>query len=178
MAPPATEETWAELKRLYIESDESVAGIARQFNVWPSTIFRRAAKEDWPRRSLNREEASRAAKVLIASAESARMARFTLEKRLYQVMVKKLEKLEHRMSAGEELSPADNEREMREIATMVRGFEKVKEAGGADGNSARTGGQIGLGNAGEFTRMRREIAERLERLHRKQKSGDSSGSPG
>lgn len=175
VAPSASDETWAEVKRLYVESDETIQSIAEKCGVCLSTLFRRRAREGWPRRWQRRGRAVGATGPLAVSSDPARTARLTLEKRLYQVMILKLEKLEQRMNSGQAVTPADNEREAREIGTMIRGFEKVKEVGAGDGNSESVGIHPGLGIAADTGRMRQEIADRLERLHQRWKSEGGSG---
>lgn len=46
--------------------------------------------------------------------------------RLYRLMLKKIEKMEQKLDQPTALSPADSEREAREIAAMARTLEKVK----------------------------------------------------
>lgn len=81
--------------------------------------------------------------------------------RLYRAISLKLEHMEKRMASGEDRSAQDEERESRALATLITNFEKVTEAVAelnTDGDKQRT--RVGA----DAERMRREIAERLERL--------------
>ena len=67
------------------------------------------------------------------------------------------------MASGEVRSAQDEERESRALATLISNFEKVTEAVAEldrDKDAARAAGRVGA----DAERMRREIAERLERL--------------
>lgn len=176
MAPSARIVPWAEIRQAYCESDEIVREIAARFQVCLRTVHKHAAAEGWPRRSERRGRPVGVTGPLAAGGgDPAWKARVTLEKRLYQVMIRKLAKLEERTESGQAVSPADNEREMREFGTMIRGFEKVKEIGAGDGNSGESGIRSPLGAAVDTERMRQEIADRLERLHRRWKSERNPG---
>lgn len=81
--------------------------------------------------------------------------------RLYRAISLKLEHMEKRMASGEDRSAQDEERESRALATLITNFEKVTEAVAeldTDGDKQRA--RVGA----DAERMRREIAERLERL--------------
>ena len=82
------------------------------------------------------------------------------------------------MTCGEEPTIADSERETRELAHMIRSFEKVTEVA-ADiakpaGGSARAAARkqpVAAYVSADAERMRHAIAERLERLHRARAPG-------
>jgi hypothetical protein len=81
--------------------------------------------------------------------------------RLYRAISLKLEHMEKRMASGEARSAQDEERESRALASLINNFEKVTEAVAeldTDGDEQRA--RVGA----DAERMRREIAERLERL--------------
>lgn len=91
--------------------------------------------------------------------------RASVANRLYRAIDTKLNRLEARMHSGETLSPADSERETRELGTMVRSFEKLTElAAESDAPRGQAAERRQLITAEDAERMRREIAERLERL--------------
>ena len=82
--------------------------------------------------------------------------------RLYRAISLKLEHMETRMASGEPRSAQDEERESRALATLINNFEKVTEAVAEldkDGSGRRRASA-----RADAERMRREIAERLERL--------------
>ena len=96
--------------------------------------------------------------------------------RLYRAISLKLEHMEKRMASGESRSAQDEERESRALATLINNFEKVTEAVAGldkDGDAARKPGRTGA----DAERMRREIAERLERLGGGGPAPGSSGKP-
>jgi hypothetical protein len=90
-----------------------------------------------------------------------RRARRALIGRLYRAISLKLEHMEMRMASGEARSAQDEERESRALASLISNFEKVTEAV-AELDQDRQSTRAGAGADAE--RMRREIAERLERL--------------
>lgn len=93
---------------------------------------------------------------------SALPTRKALIGRLYRAISLKLEHMETRMASGELRSAQDEERESRALATLINNFEKVTEAVAEldkDGTGRRRAGA-----GADAERMRREIAERLERL--------------
>jgi len=82
--------------------------------------------------------------------------------RLYRAISLKLEHMEKRMASGKARSAQDEERESRALATLINNFEKVTEAV-AELDQERAATRAG-GIGADAERMRREIAERLERL--------------
>jgi hypothetical protein len=92
-----------------------------------------------------------------------RDARKSIVGRLYRAISLKLEHMEKRMASGKPRSAQDEERESRALATLINNFEKVTEAVAEldqEGAAGRASGRAGT----DAERMRREIAERLERL--------------
>lgn len=156
MPRPLPPETWGEIERAYVETDEEIRAIAARFSIAVATIYKRAAKCGWPRRRKKGQADVRAA-----------IARQTLGERLFRVMIKKLEQLETRMESNAHGTAADREREMREIGAVVRGFEKVKELGAGDRNGQGDDGPSRVLAAHDAERIRHEIAERLERLYQR-----------
>ena len=80
------------------------------------------------------------------------------------------------MASGEARSAQDEERESRALATLISNFEKVTEAVAEldrERDAVRAAGRAGT----DAERMRREIAERLERLGGGRPSGSGSGEP-
>ncbi|MDQ8697260.1 hypothetical protein [Hyphomicrobium sp. LHD-15] len=92
-----------------------------------------------------------------------RDARKSIVGRLYRAISLKLEHMEKRMASGDPRSAQDEERESRALATLINNFEKVTEAVAEldqDGGASYAASAAGA----DAERMRREIAERLERL--------------
>lgn len=170
------DETWAAVRRAY-EDEASVplAEIARRFGLTPMRIGAKAKQEGWAGRAQRQTRRARgSAKKKAGGASSAapakrarpgalptRGAQRALIGRLYRAISLKLEHMEKRMASGEARSAQDEERESRALANLISNFEKVTEAvAGLD--KERDARAAGAGADAE--RMRREIAERLERL--------------
>ncbi|MGE0022760.1 MAG: hypothetical protein AB7S70_03910 [Hyphomicrobium sp.] len=96
------------------------------------------------------------------SALPTRAAQRAVIARLYRAISLKLEHMEKRMASGKARSAQDEERESRALATLINNFEKVTEAV-AELDQERDATRAG-GIGADAERMRREIAERLERL--------------
>lgn len=172
---------WAEVRVLYEDSESTVLQIAQQFGVAERTIFDRAKRESWRRRSqtLGQAVGTQGPDAPVPPGHPTKAVRQALIRRLYKAIDMKLKHWEDRMARGEVLSASDSERMAKEVTTMIGGFEKVAEAEGAiekrDALSAATGPAAGRRGAGrarvaaesaesDAERMRREIAARLERL--------------
>ncbi|MCC7250532.1 hypothetical protein [Hyphomicrobium sp.] len=170
------DDTWAAVRRAYADASVPLAEIAKRFGVTPMRIGARAKREGWAgreeRAGKTKGGAAKAGKspapVTPLSKRSrrdalpTRGAQASLIGRLYRAISLKLEHMEKRMASGEVRSAQDEERESRALATLISNFEKVTEAvAGLDENrdAARTAGA-----GADAERMRREIAERLERL--------------
>lgn len=175
------DDTWAEVRRVYADVSVPLAEIAKRFGLTPMRIGARAKKDDWSGREQRREARSRKprtsakektpskadgpaalARRVSQGAFPTRGAQRSLIGRLYRAISLKLEHMEKRMASGEARSAQDEERESRALASLINNFEKVTEAvteleHDSDATrSARAGA--------DAERMRREIAERLERL--------------
>ena len=164
------DETWAAVRRAYADPSVPLAEIAKRYGLTPMRIGARAKQENWPGRDAriaNRNTPPVTAgpgggeKQTRHGALPTRGAQRALIGRLYRAISLKLEHMEKRMASGKARSAQDEERESRALATLINNFEKVTEAVAEldhDGN-ARTAGA-----GADAERMRREIAERLERL--------------
>lgn len=194
-----SDEAWADIRRAYAESSESVAAIARAAGVSASAIYRMVRLEGWSQRSGGRAAGKNAALAAAAGCDAGRpkpapgakapagasvakskrakgnrmgsagkgAAKPTnVVKRLYRAIDLKLKRLEERMQSSDELSAADSEREARELSSMIRSFEKVTEvAADIDKRRKPVASERKPIRPEDAERMRREIAERLERLH-------------
>ena len=169
------DETWANVRRAYEDGQVSLAEIAQRFALSSQRIVARARKEGWTARQRpgkgRASSRSRSAEERDASAGRAakrsdtlptRGAQRALIGRLYRAISLKLEHMEKKMASGEARSAQDEERESRALATLINNFEKVTEAvAGLDKDRSAT---RAAGVGADAERMRREIAERLERL--------------
>lgn len=184
------DDPWAEIARAWAESEESVASIAKRHRLFPARIYMRAKAEGWPSRASSAaipqtpsrpaDANSKGRKVTLppsprAPAAEAPLAadvpREVLLRRLFAAIDLKLEQLEKRMSSGKAVSAADSERQTRELNQMIRSFEMVTELA-RDRDNAASGSAATTVSASDAERMRREIAERLERLARGRQSRD------
>jgi len=171
------DETWAAIRRACEAGAASLTSIAAGYGLTRHRIAARAKKEGWGRRPTGAGRAAAPAskrdpKPPAAAAAPAmtgkgglptRGTRRAVVGRLYRAISLKLEHMEKRMASGEARSAQDEERESRALATLIGNFEKVTEAVAEldKDTGAPRGGSRGRADA---ERMRREIAERLERL--------------
>ncbi len=182
------DETWAEIRRLYLADDMTVSAIAKQFGISQGRIYARAKEHDWPRRSMRGRKpvSNRRTKRSGGTThfrqptgdDATYVVQTAVVRRLYGAIDAKLKRLEARMAKGAELSAADSERETRELGTMIRSFERVTEFA-ADIDKARTvsTGRDKPVTAADAEQMREEIAQRLERLHIGDVGSRDAGTP-
>lgn len=176
------EATWAAIRRAYTETTEPVYRMAVRFQVGRTTIHQRALAEGWPPRpscavhvtpaplpQVATEQVSPApvdgdvaAALSLPSREpetpEARVAR------LLRIIDLQLERMESRMRSSKPMSAQDEERHVRAVDTTVEVLEKVGEIA-TDATKPRRRGRKPDAAAADTERMRREIAERLERLN-------------
>jgi hypothetical protein len=154
--------TWAEIRRLYVETQEPVHAICAGYGIHSHTLYARARQENWPRRykrvfsAIHGDggedaDAGAPARVLVGS--------------LYKTISLKLKRMEKRMTRRRAGSAQDEERESREMATMIKNLEKITEVAAEIERAQHSGERRGAASpAHDADRMRREIVERLERL--------------
>lgn len=177
------EATWQEIERAYCHTKERIPDIADRYGIDPSAIHKRAQKYGWPRR--------RAPKGAVESTplKTATLlgARDAVATQLYRRMSQRLAQMEQGAAAAGERPVADDPDE-RMLTQLIRQFEKLtgldgisqrqRAASGREQQSARqpAGGRSAASArspvpeqqhapALDAERMRREIVERLERLH-------------
>jgi hypothetical protein len=193
------DETWAEVRLAYADGSVPLKEIAARFGLTPQRIGARAKKEGWTRQPVQlageaRKRASRrepadvkpkitfAGKTKPAAAKQSgglptRTAQRAVIARLYRAITVKLEHMEKRMASGEDRSAQDEERESRALATLINNFEKVTEAvAGLEEDRGASRARSAAGADAE--RMRREIAERLERLGSRGPAAGGAGGTG
>jgi hypothetical protein len=174
---PLSPEQWAEARRLRAEGATFVA-IAAQIGLQPATVARRAGREGWPRPAAapttgSADPARRRPKARPDPNDTAARRR-GLAARLYKVMDLMLELMELRLErqleqarqAEGEIPPGDAEKDMRQLAATMKSIEQATELdpdrqrdadGGAKSSDAAQ-------RASEADALRREIAERIEKL--------------
>jgi hypothetical protein len=120
---------------------------------------------------------------------SNQRARLTLVRRLYKAIDTKLKQMETHMASATGTSSADHERETRTLSTLIRNFERVSEFDSdlakSTGTPANSSTPAHFANHGANTaaatsatdadRLRRDIAERLVRLHEQRSAPRDSG---
>lgn len=193
------EAAWVEARRLYAAGDLTLAAIAGEIGVSVGQLRRRVKAEGWARgrsAAANKRGSApaRAGKRRTSDGRVAKRpagrtsddlpeggnVRAAVVNRLYRAIDTKLKLLESRMQSGKTLTAADSERETRELGTMVRSFEKVTELATDLDRSRQPAGASRRGDlsAADAERMRREIAERIERLAGRGNIGEGSGGAG
>ena len=183
--PAADDETWAEVERAYVESDETITSISERLGVPLSTIHRHAGLKGWPRRKGRAGQPPQVSGVVTVGSVEA--ARNDVARRLYRRMSQKLTKMEQDTASTDPNAVGDDPDD-RMLTTLIRQFEKLT---GLDGLTQR---ERGTGKGGrsqpatrdksrapeqqhspplDAERIRNEIAERLEKLHldRQRKAG-------
>lgn len=174
------DETWAAVQLAWADATLPLTEIAARFGLTPQRIGAKAKKEGWTGREAARRTrrstkppASKRAQAETGKARKTtkpgkgglptRGAQKAIVGRLYRAISLKLEHMEKRMASGEARSAQDEERESRALATLINNFEKVTEAV-AELDQDRDAAHAASVNGADAERMRREIAERLERL--------------
>ena len=164
--------TWALVRRAYETGNEPLARIGRRYGVTVSAIQKRARKDDWARRKDRPKYAPDAAiadvglvrEPVTAGGMRAPDTAEERRDRFFRIIDRLLERMEHNVSSSMDLSPQDQERHARALAATLSTMERVSEAADtAIGAVNKAEGKPADGDA-EADRMRREIAERLDRL--------------
>jgi hypothetical protein len=165
-----TEVDWAAIEHAHIHGDMSLRRISDAFGSSERTISDRAKKGGWIRlvgtKALPRGRRPRlpgAPRTPRATAKQVR--RHALALRLFKVIDAKLQEIETRMQQAEAsaapLSAADTERDVRSVTSLTGVYTKLVELDKQAGSE--TQGAVGSEDA---EHLRRELALRLERLHR------------
>lgn len=170
--------TLAELRRLWLETDEKPSAIGARFGLVHQSVVLAARRGGWgPRPSLDAvapPSRQRASRKPAGKAKGKQFARRAVPKpqggrrdfvaRLYGAIDMKLKAIEERMMSEEPSTPADTERDVRALGTLIRNIEKLHEF---DDQLSR--GRPGQGAGAPTTpadaeRRRHELAQRIERL--------------
>ncbi|MGE5267739.1 MAG: hypothetical protein ACM3L9_10270 [Deltaproteobacteria bacterium] len=190
------EEAWEVVRAAYEDTDEAVLSLARRFGIDRRRIYDRAARCGWRMRSERtvRRLADIPPRVVEEPRARTRRARAGRDdtnvadtendfssagpvdpdrpaethgqrlERLHRIIDRLLARLESTMSQS--MTPQDQEKTARAITQTVAAVERVTELANAQGKVPETDGGQSHDRA-EAQRMRREIAERLERLSAK-----------
>lgn len=184
--------TWAAIRLAYEDSAEPVTHLAVRFDVNAKTIRTHAQKHGWRERPTGRTTVRRQAlppplplpggdivstaglaagdATAVEASGSSGVARVEPDpahlriQRIYRILDMQIDLMERLMSSGEALSPQDQERQTRAMSGLLGNLETTTEqAKTMLGAETHPDAEAGHGRA-EAERLRREIAERLERL--------------
>ncbi|MCU0955298.1 MAG: hypothetical protein MUC37_11985 [Hyphomicrobium sp.] len=187
------DEAWEVVRAAYEDTDEAVHRIALRFGIDRRRIFDRAARFGWRMRSertvrrladvpprVIEPPRPRAAAVRpnenCADTDKNCSSAMPVDpdrpaeshgqrlERLHRIIDRLLARLESTMDHN--MTPQDQEKAARAISQTVAAVERVTELANAQGKVPETDGGQSHDRA-EAERMRREIAERLERLSAK-----------
>lgn len=164
---PLTPEQWAEARRLRA-AGATFAAIGKQLAVTAASVARRAQREGWPSPRPTRRSSTP-----LPAADSADIRR-SLARRLFTVMDLNLELMELRMhkqlkqarETDGDIPAGDAEKDMRQLAATMKNIEQATELD-PDPQRAADGGaksSDAVARASEADALRREIAERIEKL--------------
>ena len=182
---PASEKTWAEIKRAWCETTDKPGAISLRTGVPHLVICARARREGWKRpaslqadeapepsrRTVDQRPAKRKAKPRSPATTFPRRARDALIHRLYAAIGAKLTQLEKRMASDDQpLTQEESERQTRELGSMIQGFEKVTEvATDAAKSDAVAAPASPIATPADVERVRHELAQRLHRMYGREK---------
>jgi hypothetical protein len=181
-----SDDAWAAIRLAYETTDEAVDAIGVRYGISKDRIYKQLRRENWPRRAdrnLVREmvvappavrfvpaaDDSQAAEHIPAvPLDEERPAETHAQRveRLHRIIDRLLLKLERTMANTPNMLPQDQEKTARAVTQTVTAMERVTELANTQGKVPETDGGQSHDRA-EADRMRREIAERLERLSAK-----------
>lgn len=159
---------WDEIARLYREGEAAISAIERQFGLSKGTLSRRARKLGWARPKAAKPKASQPETDKAPAQVAKTIKPLGLVKRIYNTIDKELTKLEEQRGA----SSQDRERASRALSQMVSSLEKAvemqREMTKESGRKASGTDKEALKDAED---LRRDIAERIERLRKQRRTG-------
>ncbi|OYW54604.1 MAG: hypothetical protein B7Y80_06045 [Hyphomicrobium sp. 32-62-53] len=189
-----SDDAWAAIRLAYETTDEAVEAIGLRFGVSKDRIYTQMRREHWPRRSQRKGQrvadvpppvvwpvpakpemagVPQAAEYIPAvPLDEERPAETHAQRleRLHRIIDRLLMKLERTMANTPNMTPQDQEKTARAVTQTVTAMERVTELANTQGKVPETDGGQSHDRA-EADRMRREIAERLERLSAKFSDG-------
>lgn len=136
-----TDEALVDIRRRYVETDESTASIAEIYSVNRNTITATAKRQGWPMRrdkpprGLPAElrdtargdgDAASAAEAAMLDAAATAKDALPLALRLEQAVVRELARVERRTSGGAAMRPSESERIARTLSTLTQTLFKVR----------------------------------------------------
>lgn len=190
---PLDDATWAQVRLAYCTSTLTTDAICEQFGISSPILYKRRRTENWPLRGRNWTPPDTAAPPAeqnkTTPQPTPRATRAALIIRLYRAIDLKLTQMEKLKTKDEDTSSADHERETRALTSLVRNFERVTELhadpsrqiGKSNARSTRAvlstapahtaadaaapaNAATAAANPADAERLRRDIAQRLERI--------------
>jgi hypothetical protein len=171
--------TLSELRRLWLETAEAPSVIAARFGLAHQTVVLAARRHGWGARPLIEAPATRSRKG--AGRTRAKRAkdidagrrgcvakppggRRDFVARLYGAIDMKLKAIEERMMSEEPSTPADTERDVRALGSLIRNIEKLHEFDDQLSRGRPGQGSSAPASPADAERRRHELAQRIERL--------------
>ncbi|QDM16572.1 hypothetical protein FNL55_11345 [Tardiphaga sp. vice352] len=138
-----TDEALADIRRRYVETDETTASIAESYGMNRNTVTATAKRQGWPMRrdrpprelpaelrgtapATGTSAAALAAEAAILEAEAADKDALPLALRLEQAVVRELARVERRTGGGVAMRPSESERVARTLSTLTQTLFKVR----------------------------------------------------
>jgi hypothetical protein len=138
-----TDEALADIRRRYVETDETTASIAESYAMNRNTVTATAKRQGWPMRRdrLPRElpaelrgtaqaegasDGALAAEAALLEAEAADKDALPLALRLEQAVARELARVERRTGGGTAMRPSESERIARTLSTLTQTLFKVR----------------------------------------------------
>jgi hypothetical protein len=173
--------TWAMVRVAYEDTTESVTRIITRFGLGRQQLYDQIALENWQMRSTARVKTPAdvpprsvppqgSVQVEAASPSPAHKLDVPVQThaqrldRLHRIVDRLLEKMESNMTNTSDMSPQEQERAAKALTSTLTAFERVTDLADAQSKAPETSDGGTSHDSAEADRMRREIAERLERL--------------
>lgn len=169
LKPPAD---WAEIAKDYLRGDLTIDELCARHAITTCSLYRQIKKEGWPLRRppVTQDSHALGPRPARGSKSTNRRALFF---RLCRALDQKIAEFEQSRPPPEALTPADKEREARTLHAMIRMFEKLSAMNPAvPGKTGRSGTEANTkGRLNDADELRRQLAERLDRLRRGRDAG-------
>lgn len=161
---------WAKAKRLYGDRAVKIGEVAALVGLAPIQLSRRAKDLGWPMRTPPKSTTVKRGTAKKRKAQNKKTLKpLELVQRVYAAIDGELTKLEHQ----EGTSSQDRERGSRALSQLVNSLEKATDMQQVlAAKTAKGGSKKDKEALADAEDLRRQIAERLERLSRKRDAGN------
>lgn len=152
-----------------MQGSESVKQICERFNITQQQLYKQARDKEWPLRSQQKQAPAKSHKHNVhANVEhlNIKHRRKEMIARLYDVLDQKLNIIEERLVMPNDIEGAENERQARTLASLIRLFDKLVEIEADEANSQKNNKsqQEVAEDIDDTERLREDLAKRLTRL--------------